>query len=143
MPLPPVAVDAVARIGEVLATLGLLGVNAFSLQKLGNDQDFAALVVARDIARGAFGAKYSEVETRAAKLEPYEDQINVLKRDALCDYLIGRQPELKFENRGDIYSYFLLDVEMSGEFRSSRVVAAISSVQLPAFCATQGDSHWG
>jgi hypothetical protein len=130
VPLPPVAVDAVARIGEVLAMLGLLGVNAFSLQKLGNDQDFAALAAARDVARGAFGAKYSEVETHAAKLEPYEDLINVLKRDALCDYLIGRQPELKFENRGDIYSYFLLDVEMSGEFRISRVVAAISSVQL-------------
>ena len=130
VPLPPVAVDAVTRIGEVLATLGLLGVNAFSLQKLGDDRDFAALTAARDVARGAFGAKYSDVDARAAKLEPYEDRINVLKRDALCDYLIGRQPELKFEDRGDIYSYFLLDVEMSGEFRISRVLAAISSVQL-------------
>jgi hypothetical protein len=130
VPLPAVAVDAVARIGEILATLALLGVHAFSLQKLGNDQDYAALVAARDVAKGAFGAKYSDVETRAEKLAPYEDRINVIKRDALCDYLIGRQPELKFENRGDIYSYFLLDVEMSGEFRISRVVAAISSVQL-------------
>ena len=130
VPLPPVAVDAVTRIGEVLAMLGLLGVNAFSLQKLGDDRDFAALTAARDVARGAFGAKYSDVETRAAKIEPYEDRINVLKRDALCDYLIGRQPELKFEDRGDIYSYFLLDVEMSGDFRISRVLAAISSVQL-------------
>jgi hypothetical protein len=45
VPLPPVAVDAVARIGEVLATLRLLGVNAFSLQKLGDDRDFAARAV--------------------------------------------------------------------------------------------------
>ena len=59
VPLPAVAVDAVARIGEILATLALLGVNAFSLQKLGDDQDFAALVAARDVAKGAFGAKYS------------------------------------------------------------------------------------
>ena len=130
VPLPPVAVDAVTRIGEVLATLGLLGVNAFSLQKLGDDRDFATLTAARDVARGAFGAKYSDVDVRTAKLEPYEDRINVVKRDALCDYLIGRQPELKFENRGDIYSYFLLDVEISGEFRVSRVLAAISSIQL-------------
>jgi hypothetical protein len=130
MPLPSVAVNAVARVGEIVAILQLLGVNAFSLQKLGDDRDFNASVAARDVARGAFGAKYPDVDTRAEKLAPYEDRINVLKRDALCDYMIGRQPELKFENRGDIYSYFLLDVEMSGEFRISRVVAAISSVQL-------------
>ncbi len=128
--LPPVAVDAVARVGEVLATLRLLGINAFSLQKLGNDADFAALVAARDVARGAFGARYPDAEVRADKLAPFEDRINVLRRDALCDFVIGRQPELKFANRADLYAHFLLDVEMSGEFRISRVVAASSSVQL-------------
>ena len=43
-------------------------------------------------------------------LQPLQDRINVLKRDALCDYIMGRQAELGFRTHADIYDFFLLDV---------------------------------
>src|SRR5262245_4107075 len=44
--------------------------------------------------------------------------------------MIARQATLKFRDRADIYAYFLLDVEMSGCFRTSRLVCAHGSLQL-------------
>ena len=85
---------------------------------------------AKEIVLGAFSSKYDDEKTRNEKLEPYRDRINVMKRDLLCKYIIARQRVLKFKDFGDIYSYFLLDVEMGSCFRTSRLVCAISSLQL-------------
>ena len=93
-------------------------------------QPLAKVIAARDVALGAFSSKYDDENVRREKLEPYQDQINVIKRDALCDYIIARQQDLKFKDHSDIYAFLLLDVEMSGCFRTSRVVCAISSLQL-------------
>jgi hypothetical protein len=130
LPLPAAAIDALARLSDGLDLCGTLGVNGYSLQKLGDDTDYAALKTASDVVLGTFAAKYDDETVRETTLEPYQDRINVAKRDALCDYVIARQPELKFRDHGEIYDYFLLDVDMSGCFRTSRVVCAISSVQL-------------
>jgi Tc toxin complex TcA C-terminal TcB-binding domain/ABC toxin N-terminal region/Neuraminidase-like domain/Salmonella virulence plasmid 28.1kDa A protein len=132
LPLPAAAIDAFARLSDGLQLCGTLGVNGYSLQKLGDDADYAALQTAGDVALGAFAAKYDDETVRETTLEPYQDRINVAKRDALCDYVIARQPDLKFRDHSEIYDYFLLDVDMSGCFRTSRVVCAISSVQLYA-----------
>ncbi len=91
---------------------------------------FTHPTAARDVVVGAFSSKYDDEKVRQEKLEPYLDKINVKKRDALCDYIIAREKDLKFKDMGDIYAFFLLDVEMSGCFRTSRVVCAISSLQL-------------
>jgi hypothetical protein len=130
LPLPAAAIDALARLSDGLDLCDTLGVNGYSLQKLGDDTDYAALETASSVALGSFAAKYDDETVRERTLEPYQDRINVAKRDALCDYVIARQPDLKFRDRSEIYDYFLLDVEMSGCFRTSRVVCAISSVQL-------------
>jgi hypothetical protein len=128
--LPPIPIDALARLKETIDLSGTLGVNGSSLQQLGDDATYADIEKARDVALGAFASKYEDEQIRADKLEPYEDRINVLRRDALCDYLIARQLTLNFHDHTEIYDYFLLDVDMSGCFRTSRVVAAISSAQL-------------
>ncbi len=128
--LPSVPIDAFARLNETLALCVTLGVNGSSLQLLGEDATLSDLKQARDVALGAFASKYEDEQVRADRLEPYQDRINVLRRDALCDYLIARQPSLNFRDHTEIYNYFLLDVDMSGCFRTSRVVAAISSLQL-------------
>ncbi|HMN29490.1 MAG TPA: neuraminidase-like domain-containing protein, partial [Caldilineaceae bacterium] len=128
--LPTVPIAALAALFERLTLCHTLGVNAYSLQKLANDVDYTDLVVARDVVLGAFSSKYDDEKVRAEKLEPYQDKINVIKRDALCDYIIAREPELKFKDLPDLYAFFLLDVEMSGCFRTSRVVCANSSLQL-------------
>src|SRR5262249_23414840 len=125
---PAGAIDALVRFSDVLACASTLGINGFSLLTLADDGDFAKLMAASEVAYGAFSSKYADEAQRAEKLEPYQDRINTLERDALCDYMIARQPLLKFRDRADIYAYFLLDVEMSGCFRTSRIVCAHGSL---------------
>lgn len=86
--------------------------------------------IAAQIALGIFSSKYDDEKILAEKLVPYTDKINVLKRDALCDYIISRYDKFKFKDRRDLYSFFMLDVEMSGCFRTTWLLAAITSVQL-------------
>ena len=128
--LPAPAVDALGLLRDRVKVCTVLGINAYSLAKLGDDSSLEALRAARDIAIGAVKAKYADDALRAQTLQPYEDQINTIKRDALCDYIIARQSDLHLRDHNEIYDLLLLDVDMSGCFRTSRVVAAISSVQL-------------
>lgn len=83
----------------------------------------------RDIVVGAINSAYSDQKEREEVLETYTDRINSIKRDALCAFIIGTQ-KYKFKDRSDLYKFFLLDVEMSGCYRTSRVVCANSSLQL-------------
>ncbi|MFE7633963.1 neuraminidase-like domain-containing protein [Kitasatospora sp. NPDC057518] len=128
--LPPVAIDALARLDQVFALCHTLGVNAYSLHKLGQDTGYPVLRDAAAVAAGAIAAQYKDDTARDAALEPYQDRVNTLKRDALCGFLVDGQPQLNFHDHNEIYDYFLLDVDMSGCARTSRVVSAISSVQL-------------
>ncbi|MFJ8476351.1 neuraminidase-like domain-containing protein [Kitasatospora sp. NPDC094011] len=128
--LPPVAIDALTRLDQVYALCHTLGVNAYSLHKLGQDGGYPALRDAASVAAGAIAAQYKDDTARDAALEPYQDRVNTLKRDALCGFLIDGQPQLNFRGHDEIYDYFLLDVDMSGCAKTSRVVSAISSVQL-------------
>jgi hypothetical protein len=130
MALPAHTIDALSRLRDALSTCITLGINGYSLKKLGGDTSFAALTDARDVAAGAFSAKYPDEAARAQMLQPYQDQINTIKRDALCDYILARRSDLKFRDHNEIYDFFLLDVDTGGCFRTSRVVSAISSVQL-------------
>ncbi len=106
-----------------------LGVNGQSLQKLSNNDSYDLLLEARDIILGAFSSRYPDEEERKEKLTPYHDIINGIKRDILCDYILAREPELKFKDKSDLSAFFLLDIEMGDCDRISRVVAANSSLQ--------------
>lgn len=130
--LDPAPIRALEYLWECLNLCQTLGINGFSLQDLAKATTYGELIRASEVALGAFSSKYEDEKVRWEKLEPYLDRINVKKRDALCDYIIAREKDLKFKDMGDIYAFFLLDVEMSGCFRTSRVVCAISSLQLYA-----------
>lgn len=123
------ALDAIELLKTCLDTCIKLGIQGDALLKLASS-DKAGLLAARNVVVGALASKYPEEKTRNEKLEPYNDKLNTLKRDALCDYIISRSDILKFKDRNDLYNFFLLDVEMSGCFRTSYIVAAITSVQL-------------
>lgn len=125
-----VPIEAISYLSRCLDICRLLGIDGLSLQKLADDSDFANLKLARDIALGAFGSKDDDEKVKKEKLEPYQDAINTMKRDALCKYIIALEKDLKFKDLHDIYTFFLLDVEMGGCFRTSRLVCAISSLQL-------------
>jgi len=127
--IPSVALEATKLLRELNVLADTLGLEGPNLKKL-TATTYDNLVVARNIALSSFTAKYPEEEIRKEKLEPYIDKINTIKRDALCDYIIARKDTFKFSDRSDLYNFFLLDVEMSGCFRTSPLVCAISSLQL-------------
>ncbi len=117
------------RIYDFCTLCTTLGIQGNSLFKI-DTTEFTALEAARNIVFNAFSSKYPEEGIKKDKLEPYHDKINTIKRDALCDYIIANQSEFKFKDRSDLYHFFLLDVEMSGCFRTSKILSAISSLQL-------------
>ncbi|MFA6902177.1 MAG: neuraminidase-like domain-containing protein [Gallionellaceae bacterium] len=123
------ALEAIDLLKNCLDKCIRLGVQGDALLKL-SSSDKPGLLAARNVVVGALASKYPDEKTRNEKLEPYNDRLNTLKRDALCDYIISRSDILKFKDRNDLYNFFLLDVEMSGCFRTSYIVAAITSVQL-------------
>ena len=130
----PISIDVAGKVIEYiqnsLDVCKTLGINGYSLKKIADANDFDELNIAKDISLGAFISKYDDEKTRKEKLEPYQDKINIIKRDALTDYILAHEKHLKFKDLSDIYAFFLLDVEIGGCFRTSRVVAAISSLLL-------------
>lgn len=120
------ALKAIRHFGEITEICAKLGIQGDSLKKLVS-KDYK---IATGIVAGALKSRYAGEDERRTKLEPYTDSLNTLKRDALCDYIISREDKFKFRDRGDLYAFFLLSVEMSGCARTSRLVAAITSLQL-------------
>ncbi|MEA5461682.1 neuraminidase-like domain-containing protein [Arcicella sp. LKC2W] len=62
-------------------------------------------------------------------IKPLQDVFREKKRDALVGYLIY-QPDLKCMDTNALYSYFLIDVEMSACMLTSRLKQAAASAQL-------------
>lgn len=122
-------IEGLHELYGLLQLCRLLGVQGDSLIKL-TGNSFEALTNAAHIVFGSFASKYADEKTRVEKLVPYHDKLNTLKRDALCSYIIAQSNTFKFKERSDLYHFFLLDVEMSGCFRTSKMLAAISSLQL-------------
>ena len=106
-----------------------LGINGYSLKQL-TGTGFSDLQKARDTVYSAFHSKYPNEEKWREIVEPYEDQINMKKRDALCAYILAEEDIYQFKDKNDLCSFFLMDVEMGGCGRTSKVKAAISSLQL-------------
>ncbi len=64
-----------------------------------------------------------------------QDELRESKRDALAAYILAQPqpsdaPSGKWENTNDLYSYYLLDVEMSSCMLTSRLVQGSGSIQL-------------
>jgi len=132
LPPAPTPITALGQLRAAAELCTTLGVHAFSLQELGRDGSFTELSRAADIVTSAVAAKYKDVDQRNKALSPLQERVNVMKRDALCDYVIARHAELGFTSHSDLYDFFLLDPDMGGCFETSWVVCAISSVQLYA-----------
>ena len=125
--LPTTAPEAMSMLDRCAELAKYLGVDGETL-KLIISENYSDLARASEGVLSAFRAKYSDEQTFVEKLEPFEDKIRSRKRDALTDFLIRSVPQ--FETADDLYKYFLVDVKLEGCARTSRVVAAISSVQL-------------
>jgi hypothetical protein len=128
VPLPPAAPEALDKLGRCAALARRLGVGGDALALI-LATDYPGLARAADAMVGAFRARYADEEAYREDVAPYEDRLRSRRRDALVDHLI-HAVGLPFDTRSNLYHHFLIDVELEGCARTTRVAAAISSVQL-------------
>jgi hypothetical protein len=119
---------ALAFYKEIAACCQYIGVNVVVLEKIAAT-DYDQLNQAGLDLLGAFRSKYRDEQERNEKIEKYHDIIRGKKRAALTTLLIhSGYPQ--FEDTNDLYNYFLVDTELEGCARTSRLVAATMSLQL-------------
>ncbi|MDZ3833117.1 MAG: neuraminidase-like domain-containing protein [Sphingopyxis sp.] len=122
--------DLCRRLGtDVNALLTLAQLNA--LPPTVTDESWASYNDASAIALGILKAKYTREEWPAA-YRPVVDTLNSAKRDALAGYaIVVLQPDFpNIQTIDDLYTYLLIDVEMTGCADISYIKQAILSVQL-------------
>ena len=129
VPLPSDALAGLARARQLYDFCVALRIGGASLNQFVK-RDAAGLRALNDLLTTLLEDKYRDEASREKNIGPHLDVINMQRRDALCDFVIARPSLLKFRTRRDLYEYFLIDVDMGGCFRTSRVVAALSSLQL-------------
>jgi Salmonella virulence plasmid 28. len=122
------AVAALAFYCDCTALCGYIGIGGGTLAKIvATDYDTVNEAALEILA--AFRSKYPDEEERKGKLEDYQDALRGKKRSALTTYLI-HSGFPQFEDTNDLYHYFLIDTELEGCSRTSRLVAATMSLQL-------------
>lgn len=125
-----------ARISALEGIMSLtqkLGISAgVLLSVIAKDDAHADIVAARNTALQLFKARYPDERTREAVLNPYTARILSWKRDAICEYILNWADTgwLNMNTADDIYAHLLLDVQIGEAVMTSRLVCAISSVQL-------------
>ena len=135
----PAPVHGIDRLMQLLHAIDLgrrVGLDGRAF-KLFFSHEHRQLAKARDLVLGAFRAKYEDDAAFEEAVEPFRDRLRGRRRDALVDFILT-QPSpagtdnnhYGFETSSDLYHYFLLDTELEGCARTSRIVAATNSVQL-------------
>ncbi|MEQ1566583.1 MAG: neuraminidase-like domain-containing protein [Myxococcota bacterium] len=128
VPVGPDARTALAWVRAAQALAQDLGVGASVLRQAVSPQ-VAALTSAATALVAALRARHPEEADWTAAWDPLGDALLNRKRDGLVAWLVntGRAP---FDEPDDLYDYYLLDVAVDGCARTSRLVAALSSLQL-------------
>lgn len=122
------AVDALNNYKKVVELCSYIGIGGDALPKIISVQ-YLELNEATNAILAAFRSKYKTETERKEKLEKYQDKLRGKKRASLTTYLIHSGfPQFKDEN--DLFHYFLIDTELEGCARTSRLVAATMSLQL-------------
>ena len=122
------AMEALSKLQDVVFLGQHLGLGGGALTLL-TSTSYDELASGAAALYAAFRAKYDDESEWKDRVEPYRDRLLSRRRDGLVAWMLySGAPE--FDEEHDLYNYFLLDVELEGCARTSRVVAAISSVQL-------------
>ncbi|GAA5225380.1 Tc toxin subunit A-related protein [Membranihabitans marinus] len=122
------AIPALNFYRNISTVCQYIGIGGSTLTKI-ISTDYDILTEANLEILAAFRSKYKDEEERKEKLEKYQDSLLGKKRASLTNYLI-HSGFPQFENTNDLYHYFLIDTEMEGCSRTSRLVAATMSLQL-------------
>lgn len=125
--LPNPATLALHRLRLIVSFAGdrKLGADAIALLA---KSDPAALGQGAQSLKAALQLRLGDPASFESVMEAHDDALRGRRRDALTDYMI-RTSGGRFEDRGDLYNYYLIDPDMEGCARTSRVVSAISSLQ--------------
>ena len=129
--------SALQQLAHCIELANYLGVDGQTFKLAISDQ-YADLRQAAGGFYAAFRTKYPDEKTFFDTIEAFDDQLRGRRRDALTYYLltnpanrVGLDPKgWVFNSKDELSTYFLVDVQLEGCARTSRVVAATSSVQL-------------
>jgi hypothetical protein len=122
------AIEALDNYEKTVEVCSYIGIGGDVLPKIISAQ-YDELNEAANALLAAFRSKYKTESERKEKLEKYQDKLRGKKRASLTTYLThSGSPQFKDEN--DLFHYFLIDTEMEGCARTSRLVAATMSLQL-------------
>ncbi|AIZ40200.1 Tc toxin subunit A-related protein [Cellulophaga baltica] len=122
------AIQALEHYKDVVEVCNYIGIGGDVLPKIISLQ-YNELNGATNAILAAFRSKYKSESERKEKLEKYQDKLRGRKRASLTTYLI-HSGFPQFENENDLFHYFLIDTELEGCARTSRLVAATMSMQL-------------
>jgi hypothetical protein len=142
-----VALTRIARCIDLAKTSGCKVADAKELAKQ-DPSDAEARIMVR-----AVKSKYDQT-TWDTVARPLRNILRNGQRDSLVGYLLANQTRTNWKNSNDLFAYYLMDVEMGPCQLTSRIKAAIGSVQLfvqrslmnletPHVTANlEVDSHW-
>jgi hypothetical protein len=99
-----------------------------SVLKLFQSNSYDDLATASAGLRSAFRVKYSNESEYEKQEEPFRDALLACRRDGLVAYLV-RSGSRFFDSVSDLYRHFLIDVELDGCARTSRVASGIDTLQ--------------
>ncbi len=125
--LPENGLEALDRLQLSAALAEKLRLDAETLKRC-VAEDYDNLTQAAAVVAGAISSASEDEEEET--IESLDESLLNTKRDALVDYLIAYGNDPSFEDADELYRYFLIDTQVDGCFETSRVVCAISSVQL-------------
>jgi hypothetical protein len=126
--LGPAPLPATERLGRAVDLSKELGTGG-ALLGLVRSTTYAQLAAASAAVQAAFRAAFADEQAWEKAVEPYLDALLSRRRDGLVADLLRSSPR-PFDSTADLYHYYLLDVQLEGCARTSRVAAAIDSVQL-------------
>ena len=126
--------ETLDRLAAVLELADYFGVSGETLRLVvpaaaDTAAEFTSLSQAAEGLYAVIRTKYPDEQTFQAKVEAHEDEIRGLRRDGLVDYALRSLPD-PFTQPSDLYAHFLIDTQVEGCARTSRIVAATASLQL-------------
>jgi hypothetical protein len=118
------------RVAEVFELLQTMGVTASALIKATTNNPTSATVI--DL-QAALRARY-EADSWRDVVQPINDQMRGLQRDALVAYILHRlaanAATSHIDTADKLFEFFLMDVQMEPCMQTSRIRHALSTVQL-------------
>ncbi len=122
--------DLLRQMEDLVHVFGGLGIYQENVLNAFRDNNYAGALKYETALRIAFRAKHQSEAAYEKAWEPVENRIQELRRDVLCAFLLALDQQNNFHDTGDLYNYFLVDVEMSGCARVSRILEGILALQL-------------